>query len=489
LKQTKIKLRWQIFAFVLIFAGMVIFIFCFFQIFMLDYFYRQNKINSAGDVVDEAISILKEDANYSVKLNELARNTDCSIYIINTDKTKQQYNQVYSGPTDYYNLICNNIDTINTNTTKDKFYITFRYPIQSQLYQGPLMDKKNIKLSDDADIICCRFITTSNTSDKFLLVVDSYLTPLEPVVETMEEQLLVISLIVLVLSILVALIISEIISKPIKIMTNDANELAKGRRDIVFNGSGYSEIYELNSALNYAVNELNKTDTLQKELLANISHDLKTPLTLISGYAEMMKDIKDEITPENLSVIVDEANRLNVLVNDLLNLSRLQSKTATFNMTNFDLNNLIKSIVDREQAFHQKDGVSINFLCNNELNIYADEHKMEQVIYNFITNAINYSKEDKRIVIEEENIDNFIRVKIIDHGIGIKEEDLNVVWNRYYRVDKTHQRSTKGTGLGLAIVKEILEYHGFKYGVESIYEKGSTFYFDIPIVNNESVNK
>lgn len=486
MKRNKIKLRWQIFAYVLIFAGLVIFTFCFFQILMLDYFYKQNKINSAGDLVDQVIECL-DNPNADELISYIAREEETSVYFITSDKNLSMLNRTYSVQTEYYQRLVENIDFINRQKTNGKFYVTFQSKLPNPYGEGPLIDKSNITLSNDSDIICCRFVTINNV--RYLLAIDSRLTPIQPVVETLEQQLVVISIIVIILSIGVAFFISNNISKPIKEMTNDANLLASGRRDIVFNGNGFEEIIDLNNALNYAVNELNKTDTLQKELLANISHDLKTPLTLISGYAEMMRDIPSEVNEDNLQLIVDETSRLNVLVNDLLNLSKLQAKTATFEMVEFDLNKLIKDIVDRENKFNESKGIQIEFNCDNSLFINGDIHKMEQVIYNFVTNAINYSGESKIVKIYEDVIDNKTRIIFEDFGLGIKEEDLPYIWNRYYRTDKGHQRSIKGTGLGLAIVKEILEYHNFNYGVDSIYGKGSKFYFEIINQYNEGEKK
>ena len=113
--------------------------------------------------------------------------------------------------------------------------------------------------------------------------------------------------------------------------------------------------------------------------------------------------------------------------------------------------------------------------------IYADEKRISQVIYNFITNAINYSKDIKKIIIEQQYIDNKVSISVKDFGIGIKEEDLSLIWNRYYRVDKTHKRDIKGTGLGLSIVKEILDHYGYEYYVVSDEGKGSTFTVCIPV--------
>ena len=339
----------------------------------------------------------------------------------------------------------------------------------------PALTKEPID-SVDSSIICAKFIKLKGT--EYLLVLDARLAPVNPAVSTLKHQLIYISIIVVIVSIFVAVGIGYLISKPIKRINDSAKLLASGKREISFEGKGYQEIDDLNNTLNYAVAELKKTEKLQKELLANISHDLKTPITLISGYAEMMKDIPEENTKENLDLIVQECNRLNLLVNDLLELSRLQSKTISFDNKRFNITKLINDIVERQKLLSDFD---IEFNYESDCYVISDEKRISQVIYNFITNAINYSKDCKKIIVKLNKDSNKVTISVQDFGIGISKEDLELIWNRYYRVDKTHQRSIIGTGLGLSIVKEILDHYGYSYNVESIEGKGSIFSFEIPI--------
>ena len=192
----------------------------------------------------------------------------------------------------------------------------------------------------------------------------------------------------------------------------------------------------------------------------------------------MMKDIPEENTKENLDLIVQECNRLNLLVNDLLELSRLQSKTISFYNKRFNITKLINDIVERQKLLSDFD---IEFNYESDCYVISDEKRISQVIYNFITNAINYSKDCKKIIVKLNKDSNKVTISVQDFGIGISKEDLELIWNRYYRVDKTHQRSIIGTGLGLSIVKEILDHYGYSYNVESIEGKGSIFSFEIPI--------
>ena len=242
--------------------------------------------------------------------------------------------------------------------------------------------------------------------------------------------------------------------------------------------SNISEIVELTTTLDEAKDELEKTDDLRRELLANVSHDLKTPLTMIKAYAEMVRDItyKDKEKREsNLNTIIEETDRLTLLVNDILDLSKLGS-VVEIKCEDFDLNQMIRTIMKRFECFED-----IKFVYENEktLMVHADITKMEQVIYNLVGNAINYVGKDKKVMIQIIENKSTYTVEVIDHGKGIKKEELDKIWDKYYKIDKTHQRNQFGTGIGLSIVKEILKNHNFNYGVKSELKKGTTFYFEI----------
>lgn len=476
----KIKLRWKIFAYVLIFAAIVIMIFCIFQILMLDTFYRKTKTNAVESLMESVENnLLNEDETTNKTLMDLAISQETAIYLFSKEGVPLKIYGNGNYLTQFQDeRVFRDIYRKSEGSGKGLFYITFEARVAPPVGMSYPAINKKVMQSKDTAIICAKFINY-NTNSNCLLILDARLTPVEPAVNTLKQQLFIISGIVVVVAVIMAFIISSSISKPIRNMTTSAKLLAEGRRDIKFTGKGYEEITELNKTLNYAVAELNKTDTLQKELLANISHDLKTPLTLISGYAEMMIDMPDEISEDNLKLIVDEVKRLNILVNDLLNLSRLQAKTESFNMEKFNLTILIDSIVNRQNALHEKEGFNFSFINSSGIDaiINGDESKISQVIYNFINNACSYSGDDKNIIVKQELNDKDLIISVIDHGIGIAEDELDVIWNRYYRVDKTHKRSEQGSGLGLSIVKEILEYHGFEYGVESKKGEGSRFYF------------
>jgi signal transduction histidine kinase len=242
---------------------------------------------------------------------------------------------------------------------------------------------------------------------------------------------------------------------------------------------------ELARALNFAKDELSKTDRMQKELIANVSHDFKTPLTMIKAYSSMIKEISGDIPEKrekHAQVIIDETDRLASLVNDMLDLSKIRSGLNELKMSTFDLTAYLYDVLARFEDFVRAQGYSFVLHIDEGIFTRADEVKVGQVLYNLIGNAINYTGEDKKVFVSlRATKDGVARFSVRDTGAGIKKEDISVIWDRYYRSSETHKRPVKGTGLGLSIVKTILEKHNFRFGVESEVGHGSLFYVDFPL--------
>ena len=250
-----------------------------------------------------------------------------------------------------------------------------------------------------------------------------------------------------------------------------------------FNVSGYREIAELSDTLNYAAEELSKTEALQRELIANISHDLRTPLTMIEGYAEVMRDIPGENTPENVQIIIDETKRLTSLVSDLLDISKLQSGTQRLELSDFNLTETIREVIGRFSKLTEQDGWVIDFKADEEIMVNADRTRILQVIYNFINNAITHSGSDKVVIVTQRLISDgdrrSVRIEVTDHGEGIPEDKLPYIWDRYYKVDKTHRRAQTGSGLGLSIVRNSVAFHGGDIKVMNRHDGGLQFLFTL----------
>lgn len=297
-----------------------------------------------------------------------------------------------------------------------------------------------------------------------------------------KSQLIYLTLLTILLSIVIAMFLSRRIAKPISDMTKKATKLADGNYNLVFKNTGINELDELANSLNYLEQEVSKTDTYRRDLMANVSHDLKTPLTMIKAYAEMIKDITiddKEKTIKNLDVIIEETERLNILVNDILELSKLQNNHDNLDIEEFDIVLLIKDILRRYEIIKETENYNLILESPESIIVKADKKRISQVIYNLINNAVNYTGDDLKVIVRLTEESKDCLVEIIDTGKGIDEEDLQNIWNRYYKQEKNHKRNVIGTGLGLSIVKNILEQHHFDYGVKSIKNHGTTFYFKI----------
>ncbi len=330
---------------------------------------------------------------------------------------------------------------------------------------------------EQESMVSVRILTISSTP--YLTILSARLTPVNATVQMIRQELIFVSIIMIILALVLAMVISRLISKPLSQMNESAKELAKGNYDVEFHDQSSLEISELGSTLNYTAKQLKKTEQLQHELIANVSHDLRTPLTMIQAYAEMMRDIPGENTPENVQVIIDEAGHLTGMVNDLLDISKLQVGVTQLNKTHFNLTANLEAAVQRIGRMASANEFTIELICDQDQEVFvdADEFKIYQVVYNLINNALNYSGDSRHIIVRQECTSDTVKVSVQDFGPGIAKENLPLVWERYYKVDKEHRRSSNGSGLGLAIVRKILELHHAQYGVDSTLGQGSTFWF------------
>ncbi len=324
-----------------------------------------------------------------------------------------------------------------------------------------------------------------NRDDGNILYMIAPLYPVESTISILRSQLLYITFITLMIASMLAIIMSTWLSLPIASITKSAVQLSNGNYNVNFNGGIFTETNELARTLNKASYEMQKTDSYQRDLIANVSHDLKTPLTMIKSYAEMINDISGdnpEKLAEHLAVIIAEADRLNKLVSDMLSASRLQSNSAELNMTKFDIVKAATEVEETFEVLNQQEGYNISFNKCKTAYVYGDYDKLKQVMANLISNAIKYCGKDKYVRIELKKVGRNVRFDVIDHGDGIAAEEISHVWERYYRTSANRNRNIEGTGLGLSIVKGILSLHNANYGVESEEGKGSDFWFELATV-------
>lgn len=348
--------------------------------------------------------------------------------------------------------------------------------------------EKNLVAPDVADSIGAQSLKCWGPSSYVLYI----LTPLHPArttVSIINSQYFYAALIALILSFVIALYFSKRISRPLKSITRAAAEMGKGNYGVQFAKSDYTEINELADTLTHASHELERTEMYQRDLIANVSHDLRTPLTMIKSYAEMIRDLSGNIPEKrdaHLGVIIDETDRLNTLVTDLLNLRHMQNKTIILEKTYFDIKQAAESILASYEIRCQQEGYNLVFNCNESLTVYGDESKIKQVIANLVGNAFKFCGEDKTIIVNIKRNGKKVRCEVRDNGSGIAPDEIDHVWERYYKSSSNMVRPVEGSGLGLSIVKEILILHKSQYGVTSKLGKGTTFWFEMNVVKNKN---
>ena len=312
------------------------------------------------------------------------------------------------------------------------------------------------------------------------LLINAQITPTRTVMNLLRRQLIYIIFLVVVASVVIGFFMAHSVTLPIIETNQAARALSRGQYTRPPHSGGYREIAELNDTLVQAADDLHRVEGLERELIANMSHDLRTPLTMIQGYAETMRDIPEEMNPENMQIIIDETNRLASLVNEVMDFSKLRSGTMKIEKRNFDLTATISAIRDRVAAMTEKDGYSIIMRAEGTRMAHGDSARIEQVVYNLLGNALTYTGEDKQVTIRQEERGEAVRVSVSDTGKGISQEELPYIWDRYYRTKESHRRAIIGSGLGLNICRGILENHGAAYGVESVVGVGTTFWFELP---------
>lgn len=317
--------------------------------------------------------------------------------------------------------------------------------------------------------------------ENVLIMLSTSIVPLQSTIDTMYDQFNIIIIVVVIATILLALCLSSLIVKPIKKIEMEATNLPSGKYDHKLVKTDAREIENLNNTLARANEEIIKADVARKELIGNVSHDLRTPLTMIVGYGEMIRDFPEENNAENINVIINEAKRLSTLVDDLLDLSKVESGKIEFHNKDIKISDLLGSVYDQFEPYCKANNIELVLSVeDSDVVVNVDDNRLKQVLHNFMSNALNYNDaKDTKIIIGEEKVDGAYRIYVYDNGSGVKEEDKDKIWNRYYKVDKEHKRSHIGSGIGLSLCKDILDKMGYKYGVDSVYKEYSKFYFDI----------
>lgn len=458
LKVKKNSLNLKTLLYLILFSlGIIIFLWVF-QVLFLQFSYEHYQIKKMNALVNQIDSTNLEDLDSA--LTSLAYQNEVCIEFESNYGTKVTYNTMQVGCG-----LDKNISSINKikNSLKEK------------------TSKKNAVKLIHPTYKSKAYLYSINIDIGHIFIYSS-LEDIDSTSVILRGQLIYIMVLVLIFACFIAYFLSKKITKPIINITKKAREMGRGNYDIVFQENGTLEIDELASTLNNACSDMKKIDELRRDLLANVSHDLKTPLTMIKAYAEMVRDIsyKDkEKRNKDLNVIIEETDRLNILVNDLLDLSKLEANSEKLNIVEYDLVEQVKTVLQRYDIIKETENYHFVLELPEKAIVKADQNKINQVIYNLLNNAINYTGKDKKVIIRITEKKSSYLVEIIDTGKGIKNTELPYIWDKYYKNEKNHQRNIVGTGIGLSIVRNILDMHKFVYGVHSKKNHGTIFYFEV----------
>ncbi len=481
-RKKTIGIRPRIFLYFLLFTGLLLVLLWLFFIVFLDEVYRLQKTEVLKSLSSSMVQNI-DNQNLQTLADRISEQDHICVLV--TDETMQpilsadSWNRCHIHHMSRFDLR----RYANSLTEEDESLVA-EFPLnafRNQIYDARMF-RGAVPPSDDGDaksLITVQRAKLANGHGVYIFL-NTLITPVTGTVQTIRYELYIITAILILLSFLLSMVLSQRITRPLIETTEAAAALSGGEYHPV-KKAGYREIELLNHQLTQTAQDLHRVEKMQKELIANISHDLRTPLTLIEGYAEVIRDLPDENTQDNMQVIIDEARRLTTLVNSVLDLNTATGDLNAIQKAPFSLTKSIRGIMSRYGKLIEQDGYRIVFDPKEDAQVFADEVKVQQVVYNLINNALTYTGEDRTVIVLQTIQNEHVRIEIHDSGEGIVQEDIPYIWDRYYRGSMPHRRARIGSGLGLSIVKNILEGHGLAYGVESTVGIGSCFWFEMPI--------
>jgi len=433
-----------------------------FQIVFLDKFYTDMRINDVENQITAAVALLNQDkAKFADQMDRLAYENNMNIELLDLN-----------GKTIYQSSTGINGQMMMLRNTRKEVYDTVLTGQETVIpLTHPRFGNNYVLIGLPVD---------QNGSMTGALILEMPLAPVEETVLILKRQLIYISLVLLAASLIISFGLARSFSRPILQINQAAEKMAQGDFSARTAISQADELGRLARTINNLGEQLGQIDQLRKDLIANVSHELRTPLSLIRGYAETLRDVtgaSPEKRAKQLGIIVAETERLSGMVDDILNLSQLQSGNLKLKLSCFQLEEMIDRVARRYELLGQQKAIPLNVELGESTLVQADEARIEQVMYNLLNNAFNHVDEGGQITIRSTPNHHRIVLEVINTGPGIPTQDLPHIWDRYYKSLARLEGST-GTGLGLAIVKAVLEAHAAAFGVKQAAGK-TIFWFEL----------
>ena len=471
---------WGLFMLMTLFVLGIVWIF---EIIFYSTFYvifQRSDISKLGDMfTSEYMQALDDEADIETLetlIGDYARENNVNIMVFRLDD--------YGEPDD---VLSATVSGVQAAGMADEL---FDYYLENIGYETPLVADTTSLAEVEESLVIYGYMTSVydvsvGISRDTYIYLSSELPSFSGARNTLAAQLTVITVSCLIVAAVVAFFGSGVAAKPMRELARRVRAKRRGKRKPLPVNTKFTEVNELSGAFNYAFEEAEKNNRFRRDLLANVSHDMKTPLTMIRAYSEMIRDISGgnkEKSAKQAQVIIDETDRLTALINEVVELSKLESGVLQLNVSEFDLSARVAETITRFGIMTEK-GYKLESDVQTGLLVRGDGDKRDRVVYNLIGNALNYTGAAKRVIVRCRAEGGVARVEVEDTGKGMTEEELRTAWDKNYRLAQDKRRVV-GSGLGLSIVKSILELHKTTFGVESEKGAGSVFWFELPLALN-----
>lgn len=467
---------------------LILVLFWIFNTLLMAYIYRQEKVEAMESVyeqLDEASATgMLYDSGYDAKFEQMSFNNNLDIVVATYDGSI-----LVSSGKEKHNTVKRLINAMLSNRNSDDVIV------HTQMY--------DVVLDEDAYVNDSYLVLTGTLSDGNLIMIRYATENMKLALGIVDRTLIIIGLIAIALAFALTEIIASRITQPIIELTDISKKMTELDFDAKYRSrESRSEIdilgehmNTMSSSLENALDELQvaneelkkdiaikeKNEEMRREFLSNVSHELKTPIALIQGYAEGLSEgMADD--PESRSyycdVIVDESMKMNKMVQQLLSLNELEYGENTIDKSEFNITELIRSVIDSSRILIEQAGIKVIYDIGDDINVVSDEYLVEVVFSNFLSNAIHYCKNEQEIKISQLDEEDRVKISVYNSGDLISEEDIERVWDKFYKVDKARTREYGGSGVGLSIVKAAIDSLDGKYGVYNL-DTGVVFWFEI----------
>ncbi|MGB5822819.1 MAG: HAMP domain-containing sensor histidine kinase [Proteocatella sp.] len=467
------SVRTKLWAGMMVLVGIVIMLIFLFQIVFLENFYSKMEVSE----VERGSKTIVEEIEKLENLDGIAASESVKELIEQLSYQKQLTVQVADIKGDVAYQTSTGSNNLSPGIIKEGIA-----EVVSGALQGNMTSREVIHRKFGNKFIVMGFPIYEGNNIEGVLAVTFPMASVDDTANILKKQLIIITGILFFVSIVISSLLSKSFTNPILQISQMAESYTHGDFGKRLPAFDDDEIGQLAERMNQMGEALSKNEMLKKELISNVSHELRTPLTIIRGYAETLRDLtgdNPQKREKQLEVIITQSQRLGNIVEDILSLSKLQSGTEVLKLEVFSLYEMLENIRRMYEINKEERKIEIIRNLEDDYSVLGDRGKIEQVFYNFISNALRYTSAGDEIQVRLIDKVGVVRAEVEDYGEGISKEDINHIFERYYK-GKQKEKKYTGTGLGLAIVKSILEMHNSKYGVESELGKGAMFWFELP---------